>query len=967
MGQPFYIWLGDSADVGQTYEAAGGGSANTQPHQSYVLDDREYDWSARIEGVDGSQRFPDAPGSDSYAPRIWNHDDIHAGTNSIVSISAAASAVVTGSQPHGRSAGETVEIHISGVTGADAADINGVWTGTATGTHAFTIALDTTALDLSAVSATLHQSGWSYYSAQVTSAGKPITSDTDWSLGGTVGADSTDNRRWGAELAMLADLHDRWGEDDAQPHFLCVGHDAGLLAREHVAVEDVEPNANTVITLDTSTLLADPLLDQTVVLWGFTGDYEKLNGEQTARYVDGSTLRFPSVDTAGSDPYLGGGRIAMRPRWHPDVGAEAWDDFTARLGDAVGAATDAGIDLECRGVILGLGYREQASGADDDAETRTGLAVESISTTGFPTTVTLATSHGIEVDSSKHLVTVRLTNCGALDGLHEARVSSENTLELHTTNAATIDTTSAIASVGDPSWAFSDELAGFVADVRSAVATETGDTAANIPVLLVQPRVVSNCGAPWDGTTPFASCAANQRIRHAINAVHAPGSGVSVIQTSALRNAAGDNREMTRGHALYLGHDIATELVLQETRSAAYGTSAGRGAPVYVIAGDDIAAGTVSYLSAYYDANQDYDGTQNFGRGIQMWEHSETAFGDFAAVERSTGSAQPGNSNTHPTWNLNPGNLEGGPGSLVGPDLSLLPLTKARHTSPIYVVKLGVPGAALTTSSRSLRVIGTSVVEIGDEDDDQVDLVTEAPHGRYNYSATVVVTVSGLDSVGVPAGTYTATPQDPSTLRIPLGGAPSGGMPATGTAYVSVPRPSYVESDADIWTAMTTARDQAFSAIRADGLEPDVRGIFVPGMGLNDALYGVTADYQAALVQWFADLRDAWTTRSQPEPALPIVLGRVRTSSEYVGGAATSVYISAVQDAQSAVCSADAAATLVDSDTCAFNSDDATLTYEGYLDLGRLLHAAFDDVDQSCSAVEGSHLSATPSASDFVS
>lgn len=963
MASPLYIFVGDRADVGASYEALGTGSGNTQPHQPQILDDREYDFGARIEGVESNERFPDAPLSDSYAPYVWNHDDIHEGANSIVSISAASTAVITGSLPHGRTAGQTVEIFVEGVAGADAAQINGTWTGTASGTHAFSIPLDTTSLTLTPIGATLRQAGWSYYTPAITDAGKPITCDTDRSVGGSVGTDSTANRRWGAELALLADLHDRWGEDAERPYFLAVSHEAGLVARESVSVSGVAAATTAQITVASSSLLADTLVDQQAVLWGFSGDHAALNGLQTVRYIDATTIEVDGVDTSAAEAYGGGGRIAMRPRWHPTLGAEAYSDLTSRLAEAFAAAADAGVTLSCKGIVLGLGHQEQDTDfANDDGETRTGIPIGEIGKTGFPTTITTTRSHGLAASDAFHLAAVRLRNCGDLDGLHEARVTDGDELVVHVENSATIDTTNAQLDIADPSWTFAEELPGFVSTLRTAVAAVTSDTATEIPVLPVQPRVVSGCGAAWDGTTAFSTCAAHRRIETAIGSVHAPRSGVSVIQTTDLRNGAGDSRELTRGAALTLGHRVASELVRQESRTTAYGSSTGRGAPVYFIGGDDYAQGSVSYLSAFYDSDQAHDGTQVFGQGIKVWDESAGEFQDYAPVDRVTGSAQPGNSNTHPTWNLNPGNLEGGPGSLVGPDVSLNPALRARHSDPIYIVKLGVTGSALTDAARVLSVVGTTPVETEDEDPPAVDLTTSVAHGRYDYTTSVQVTVSGLSTVGVPDGTYAATPQSPNVLRIELASAAGGGVPATGAGAVSVPRPDWRKASADIWPAMTAMRDAAFAAIRELDREPDVRGVFLPGLGLNDALYGETGDYQAALVQLFADLRDEWTTRSAPTPALPIVLGKLRTSGEYAGGTATTVDVSAIQTAQSAVCAADAAAELADADAVPFNSDDQTLTFAGYVQLGQLLDAAFDAVDQSCSAVEGQHTSTIPSS-----
>lgn len=967
MAEPLILWVGDSARVGRTYEPVGEGSAETQPHQPHVLNDREYDFASRIEGVGEWQRFPDAPLSDSYAPFVWNHDDISPGRNSVVAISAEDPAVVTCSEPHGLSAGRTVEVLIEGVTGADAALVNGTWTATASGTHDFELTLDSSALTVATLSATIRQAGWSYYSASVTSGWKPLTSGTDRSLGGSIGTSDTDDRTWGAELAMLADLHDRFGEDEKRIHLLVVGHDCGLTARESVPCAGVTAGASTLVTVSESTLFEDAGRAQPVTLFGFTGDHAVLNGQQEARYVDETTIEV-LVDTSGATAYAGGGRAVMRPRWHQTLGAaEAFGDLQARLGEAVGAAADAGRDLYCAGIVVGLGYREQASLADDDAETRTGLAVESISATGFPTTVTLALSHGIEANSAKHLPMVRLRNCDGLDGLHECRIVDETTVAVHVSNVEAIDVTNAVVDIGDPSWTFAEEFPGFVAALRAAVAAETGDTAANIPVILVQPKALSDCRAAWDGSTAFATCAASRRVSVAHSRLHAPRSGVSVLPTSTVRLSTGSSREWSRWSALLVGHTVATEVVRLETPTQAYGGSYGRGAPVVVIVGDDIAQGTASYLTAHYDQNENHDGTWVFGRGLNIWDFGETAFRDFAAVDLVDGSAQPGNSNSHPTWNLNPGDLEGGPGSLVGPDLTLVPEVREAFTDPIYVVKLGVAGSGLTGGSMDLRVVATASVEVEDDEDPQTDITTKVAHGRYDTESTVTVTVTGLSEVGIQDGVYTATPQSATVLRLHLSTASPGGVPASNGGMVSVPRPSWVKADGDIWPTIVAARDEAFAALRDLGYEPSTVGIFAPGLGLNDALYGEPDDYAAALEQFIADMRDEWTTRVRPNVAVPFVMGKVLSSDEYPGGTVTAALVAAVQAAQSAVLDADPAGAAVDTDTLKLNSDDFAITFESYLHLGTALAAAFLEVDQTTAACEGSGTEYTIDSAAFVS
>lgn len=948
----------------------------TQWSAPWASQSQFYNWASRIEGVNdgGTQkyRFPGGPGNDSWSPRIWNHD----GPPSPPSISTITKSTVTTltlSAAHGRTAGQTTEVEVRGVTGTDAAQLNGTWTGTFRSTNQIEIPLNSTSLTLTAAG-TVRIPYWTYFSDQVTPANSyPITTQTDRTNGGSVNSIFTSSRAWGMTTSFCADLHEIHGPNEERAYVLECANVAPVLGRVPRTITAVTKGTWTRLTVASHQVPQDPGKPFPITLWGFTSDYTPLNGLKSAYYIDATTIEIRSVDSSGYGTYAGGAKTVTDQRWRVAYG-EAYADFAGRLADALTAIEDAGDTAVCKGIISTIGYVDIPTNKVDTTATRVGgFRVSSVTTTGYPTTLTLTDSLPYaEATAAAALRYVRLSGAAGLSGLYECRINSPTEIVLHATNSAAIPPGATI-EIGDPLFWLTEEVPSLFTSIRSQIATETGQTATDIPFVIVDPIVRTT--EQWDGIDAWTSAVIYERWQTSTAAAVNPINRVAKLDTSGILNLTATSP--TAYGAIQLGHRASAKI---QSMLPAVATPTTRGVPVYMMLGDSYCTGAAPYLDAASGKDPRYDGTDWASdvaagtRRIKILNHSTVDLEDFGGVRKVGGVQLFGNSVTHPILNLRGDGVA--LASIVGPDQTFALEARAAHPNAPYVVllKLGVPGATLLGGTQNYPVATLQP----DPTDGQYALLT-VTGGYWFYTAEPwTVTLTGTDASGVgglsDGISYAATLRSLTELRIFHGGSLSGSY--GGGVTVKVPRWSWRKTATvgAIWPYLTAAWSQLQALLEADGRYPDVRGIVIPGLGLNDALAGNnTANWQAGYEELLANLRDLFTTRSSPSPVLPIAASRLKTYAYNNGDATVAAAVStinaaidsvAISDTAFAAHSLDAAdGNESDKERFPMSSDKVHLTGDGVLEQGWELWDTLASIDQSCANVEGAASGSSGSSS----
>jgi len=934
-----------------------------------------YNWTSRIEGVsDGgiqTYRFAGAPDSDAWAPYIWNHDG-PASKPTISTITTGSVTTLTLSTAHGRTAGNTSEILVSGVTGTDADSLNGTWEATFRSTDQVEVALDSTSLTLT-TTGSVRIPRFDYFSDIVTAANSyQVTTQTDRTNGGSATALSYDARSWGVTTSLCADLHDYHGALGERAYVLECSNVAPVLGRVPRTITAVTTGAWTRLTVASHQVPQDTGKPFPITLWGFTGDHTDLNGQLSAYYIDSETIEIRSVDSSAFGSYAGGAQTVTDQRWVEGYG-EAWTDFENRLSDAIQAIEDAGDTAECKGIVSTIGYVDIPTAKADTAAVRvSGFRVDSVTTTGYPTTVTLSDSIPYtEAAAAVALRYVKLSGAGGLSGLYECRINSATEIVLHVSNALPIPT-GAQVEIGDPIYFLRDEVTTLFSAVRTEIAGHTGQTATAIPLAIVDPIVLT--AEQWDGTDAWTTATIYDQWTGATSVAVDPATEIQKVDTSGMTMLS--TTSISTADAVALGHRIYDKWAAMR---AATPSATTMGIPVYMMLGDSYCNGANSYLDAATGGDPRFDGSDYASevsagtRRIKIWNHSTQTLEDYGAVRKVGGVQELGNSVTHPILNIQ------GDGTattaIIGPDQTFALEARAAHPDAPFVVvfKLGVSGSTLLGGTSSYVI--DSVAADPDDSDYAIVTVAAGGYGRYQVSS-FAVTFSGMDDAGISGVTdgvsYTATFRTLTEFRIYHGGTVSGSY--AGGASVAVPRWRWDKDSADIWPYLTDEWGNCKAAIEAAGYYPDVRGVAIPGLGLNDALAGnATSGFQAAYTDLVTDVRDLATTRSSPSPLLPFAASNLKTHTYNSGDATVATAVTAIQTAIDAAASADSglavhsldAADGNESDLKRFpiNSDNVHLSGDGILEQGRELWDTLQTVDQSCANTTNT---ASSSSSDSI-
>lgn len=938
----------------------------------------DYDWNARIEGVNdgGTQkyRFAGAPGDDSYAPFVWNHDGPKT-PPTISGITTGAVTTLTLSSPHGRTAGDQIEAQILGVTGADADQLNGTWEATFRSTNQIEVALNSSALTLTATG-TVRLPFFTYFSDQVTASNAyQITTQTDRTNGGSATATFTSPRNWGVSTSLVRDLHELHGPDGERAFYLECANVAPLLGRVPRTVDSVTKGTWTRLVIPSHAVPQDTGKPFSVTLWGFSGDYAGLNGLHSAYYIDSTTIEIRSVDSSAFGTYAGGAEAVTDQRWREDY-AETWTDFENRLRDAIQWIEAQGDTAECKGIVSTLGYVDiPTSKVDTLAERQSGFRVSSATTSGYPVTLTMTDAVPYSTPAAgAALRYVRLTGAGGLSGLHECRINSSTELVLHATNSTALPS-GAKVEIGDPIYFASEELPTTLAAIRNEVVSHTGQTATDIPFAIVDP--ISLDAEQWNGVDPWTS-AQIDGIWQAASAVAVdPAQRVAKVDTTGLTLLA--QNQIGGYEAIQLGHRIYAKW--RELVPAAPSVTT-RGVPVYVMLGDSYCTGANSYLDAQQGGDARFDGTDYAAevtagtRRIKILNHATNALEDYGAYRIISGVPALGNSVTHPILNVRGDGTA--TASIIGSDQGFALDARSGHPDAEYVVllKLGVSGATLLGGTQSYTV---SSIEADPDDSDYALVTVDGGYWYYN-PAGWNVTFTGVDDSGLSGisdgVSYATTLSTLTTFRIYTGGALSGTY--SGGLIVNVPRWRWDKASGSIWPYLEAAWASMQSLLDADGKYPDVRGIFIPGLGLNDCLAGNTvANYQAAHTQFLADLRDLLTTRSSPSPVLPIAQSKLKTYAYNNGNATVAAAVATVNAALDANAAADSGFAVhsldatdgneSDKDRFPIKSDEVHLTGDAVIEQGYEGWDTLQSVDQSCANVEGVSSSSGSSSIEAVS
>lgn len=929
---------------------------------------RRYDFAGRSWGGGGlPQKHTDPldPTGQGWHPLSWNHDSTYAGTEPVVStITTGATTLLTltiAGGSHGRSDGATAEVLISGVGGADAAQINRTWVATFRSTNRIEIPLDSSGLTLTA-SGIVKIPSWFPFGDSIASVLRGVT-NTDRSVGGKLReltGDTGEEAKFGIEVALAADVHDFHGPRGERAHLFTHAPLPALSARLPVSITAGTNASSAVITATAHRAFQDFGRDVPVIVYGLTGSWAGANGQRTARVVDENTLELVGVNSSAWGALPAGGFVLAEQRGRKVYG-ENYADALDRVAEAISAIEDRGDTASIAGVVLGYGKREVRYCAGQ--QLRVGSLRASSVQTGFPTRITLTAPVQLATPSAgRALLVADIDGAGGeLTGRHELVPVSSTVIDVLVETTAAVDPDDVRIEIGDPVQWFGDDIAELVADLRADLASLTGQAAADLPVALLRPRYLSRDS--WDGKLAHPRTPSNDtRVQQGIGRLESDADNVGVIETRDLELRADSAEFPARDSLFQIGHRA-----FEEVRRLADGVETrDRGVPLYVVVGDSYGAGTANYLWAWTNGDPNYDGTHEGPRGIKVYDWRSGSFQEYTAVAYANGLAIPGNGNTFEVYDSN---------LAVGPEMSFfLERKKAHPSTEVRFLKLSVNGAGLTdirltNQVQTVTVVGSTVtIEVPGSPSG-----AQYGHGRNVPGQVIAVEIAGMATggiSGIPDGIYSATVVDFRTLTITVAGV-------TGTytagATVKVPQPDWRRSSADLWPYLEDGFRAACDAILAEGKLPDVRGVVV-FEGTNDALFGDPSAWLEQAQQFVADLRELLTTRSAPTPALPIAWQMVRSLPNPPGGQTAIDNIAAMRASAIALAAADPALAVFDLDSTNENdleatrvpiaTDDIHLTGEGYLTAGKLAENALASVDQSCAAVPGSEGgSASPSSS----
>ena len=923
-------------------------------HFPAITDNRRFDFSSRfgiLPATGQKHTDPVDPTGLGWHPWVWNHDRRQTVVRpTITAIGTGSVTTLTLSLAHGRTIGDTIEVAITGVTGADAAQLNRTYVGTFRSTNQVEVPLDSTGLSLTATG-NCDFGQWALFCDTI--SGFLIqNSNTDPSVGGGIRENLDDSGALsavGIESGFLADAQDYHAPRGER--VFCFQHPLMPLmsGRQARTISGATNATEAVLTLDVVDLPRDVGAEFPVVIYGLTGNWAPANGEQTARYLTTTTIELVGVDSSAFGALTGTGRCLNQQRMAP-VHAELFQDVLDRLDEAVQGVEEVGgvTGLEVRGVVASYGRREVA--ADQDEMQRVANIRASSIATGFPTRITLSGPIVFPtIADGRCALHCDITGGPAqLNGRHDFLAIDSTTIDVLVDTTGSIDADAVRIEAGSPSRWFHEDVLEFIDELRAGIETITGQQGSAVPVSLIRPRYLEV--AEWDGRGAYADDRdQSQRLQTQIGAVASELDLVGVVDTSDLEVRAATTVGVPRDDLYRLAMrswEEANRLAIGLARRS-------RGVPLYFHLGDSLCAGTVSYFAAALSQDENYDGTHDPARAVKVFDFRTGEFEDYTAVTYVGGNALPGNSNTFEVWNSNPA---------VGADISLfLERTKA-HSQGARFVKIGVNGSGITDIRLDRDIdtltINGSVLRVSVPADQSG---AQYGHGRATIGESIVVELEGLLGAGITGvadGLYTATVVDYAQLDIETNASPAGGY--TAGAIVKVPQPDWRRSTGDLFRYLEDAITQAFDAIEREGGVPDVRGVFL-SLGTNDALFGDADSYLTNMRLFRDDLRDVLTTRSVPSPALPVVLGRLRSNPNYPGGAAVQTAVATIQAAQATFAADDTATVLADFDSVneadleitrvPIATDNIHTTMEGFKWMGFILENAFATVDQTCAAV----------------
>ena len=948
------------------------GKASTAWHESYLAQAQYYNFQQRAAGVTKTingvptllQRFPGAPGGDSYVPWCWNHDARLAFPLTASGVTLGATTRVQLNFGHARPNGATFKVLCESFGGTDAARFNVTHEAVVTGPNEIElVGLNSTGWTVTASGGQVRIPGLDVY---INSPGaRAITCDTDRMQGGSVGApnDLEAVRGYGVPMPMMADAHELYGALGERVTLLEIPTISPILARPQLSVSAVTIGATTILQTGTHALPQEIGVPMPVVLWGFTGNFAPLNGLQSAYYVDSSRFEI-RVDSSAWGSYSSGAKCVTRQRWNVET-EYAWANMTRRIRDVVQALNEGGNTAELIGIVTSFGYLDiQRQVADLDAPRVGSYRVASVSTTGFPTTVTfldnLPYSQGAD-GKALRLMRFTATNSSNLEGIQEVRITSPTTAVVHVSNVNPIGA-NAKASIGDPTYFLGDVVGPLHTKLREAACAYTGQTPEDVPMVILPTMSLSE--DTWDGVERYNEPKAADLYRNAALVVADRTKKVAVLNPGTLRRSTVGSIPALQS-VIDVGHKVFAELqALDQPIADVYPT---KGGASYGFFGDSYGVGGDSGVE-YAIASNDpaYDGTDyeqevaNGTRRIEMFNVVTGQFEAYTGVIKNGSIRLPGNSNTT-LLELGQG-ADGSilpPGRTVGPDQSLLRDARKHHApDTIYVFKFCV-GGSNCTGGRAGYSVASIAADPADPNYALIELPLGTVHRRFDFTATYTVELVGSAGSGMSGlndQEYTAQSTDLNKLRVHVGQTVSGSY--SGGMTVKIPVWNWSKDANDLWPLLVAAKARFDAAMVARGLCPDFRGLFVPGLGMNDAQFGDPDAYPAKFAQLVADWRALLTTRSNPAQKLGISMSRVRSLPK--ASSTLQAAIAEIQAHQETYATTDTAFRLGSLDSpddtdgelteAPVSSGGIHLTAHGVLEQGHDLWNDFVTIDTSCAA-----------------
>lgn len=322
-----------------------------------------------------------------------------------------------------------------------------------------------------------------------------------------------------------------------------------------------------------------------------------------------------------------------------------------------------------------------------------------------------------------------------------------------------------------------------------------------------------------------------------------------------------------------------------------------------------------------------------------VWDHALGSWEKFL-LDKNVGT----NANTHPKWNA---------GQIDKIGMTQMYIASCRQRWPdqdIYLLPLS--RFAVTMVKGDLNNAGNdfTVIFVDNVTNPAETLLAITP--STGTQGNVEARVHGLTGLTPDINsTYPSVLNDlgGSVIVIPTG---TTGVAGIAGARVNLPPGNFdpiIVDESSLYKDFATSVDLAYEALWAADLAPDPRALFVH-LGVNDAAFGLGADFEAAMNRFVADVRLLMTVRGAPRDEMAIIWQLPFITN--LTSAPIQALLAPIRAAliQQALVDSRFIAVNLDGETnpldppVALQGDNLHPTYRGYMDLARAMTKGLDAI-----------------------